>query len=121
MHFILYFLAFQHDIKLYHWTTLSYSRHKASDKLFSDLSDNIDKFVEIYIGIYGRPKFSKKELTNNYHIHNDKDIISCLDEFNNYLKTTIFNFISKDNTDLLKIRDSIIGDINQTKYLFTLE
>ena len=94
MSLILHFLEFQNMIKLYHWMTLSYARHKASDQLFSELSENIDKFVETYIGIYGRPKFTKKELTTSFTIHNDKDIISCLDDFNNYLKTTIFNFIS---------------------------
>ena len=121
MHFILYFLAFQNDIKLYHWTTLCYSRHKASDKLFESLSDNIDKFVEVYIGIYGRPKFNKKELNIVHHTHTDTDINKCLDKFIKYLETTIFDFISKDNTDLVNIRDSIIADINQTKYLFSLQ
>jgi len=120
MTFILYFLAFQNDIKLYHWMTLSYARHKASDDLFSKLSENIDKFVETYIGIYGRPKFTKKELASSFSIHNDNNIIQCLDKFNNYLKKDILNFISKDDTDLLNIRDSIVGDINQAKYLFAL-
>ena len=120
MSLILCFLAFQNDIKLYHWMTLSYSRHKASDKLFTELSENVDKFVETYIGIYGRPKFTKKELATSFTVHNDTNIIQCLDKFNNYLKKDILDFISKDDTDLLNIRDSIVSDINQTKYLFSL-
>ena len=31
------FFTFQHELKLYHWQTKSYSRHKATDKLYEKL------------------------------------------------------------------------------------
>ena len=37
-------------VKLYHWNTKSYSTHKATDDLYSSLNDNIDKFIEVYMG-----------------------------------------------------------------------
>ena len=38
------FLAFRDQLKIYHWQTLSYARHKASDKLVDDITDQIDRF-----------------------------------------------------------------------------
>ena len=33
------------QIKLFHWSVMKYSQHIALDKLYSSLSDNIDKFT----------------------------------------------------------------------------
>lgn len=120
-HIITYLLCMQNCIKLYHWMTTSYSRHVASDKLFGKISDNIDKFVEVYIGRYGRPKLSHKDLDCTLQNFNDSTIITFLDKFINYLDKDIFAFVSKTDTDLLNIRDEMVGDLNQTKYLFTLK
>lgn len=43
-------LTIRNQIKLYHWQTHRFSRHKATDDLVSSLDENIDKFVEIYMG-----------------------------------------------------------------------
>ena len=48
--YIQYFLNLLNQIKLFHWSVMKYSQHIALDKLYSSLSDNIDKFIEIYIG-----------------------------------------------------------------------
>ena len=54
------FLTFQVSLKIYHWQTLSYPRHKASDELFGSISEKIDKFVETLQGNRGnRFQFSK--------------------------------------------------------------
>ena len=45
------------QIKLYHWATTSYAKHKALDELHSALSDKTDLLVESYIG-----KFKKQPL-----------------------------------------------------------
>jgi hypothetical protein len=41
-------------IKLYHWGTLSYATHKATDDLYAKLNVNIDSFVEVMIGKDGK-------------------------------------------------------------------
>jgi len=51
-------LILRNQVKLYHWQTFSFGRHKATDELVSSLDDNIDKFTEAFMGRYGRPKFS---------------------------------------------------------------
>ena len=48
--FIPTFLHMLNTVKLYHWKTTSYSTHKATDQLYSDLNEKIDEFVEILLG-----------------------------------------------------------------------
>lgn len=102
--------------------TRSYPRHVASDKLHEKLLELSDKFVEVYIGKYQRPTLSKKDLSlASIDTHSDKDIIGFLDKMTSYLTKDIFKFISLENdTDLVNIRDEILAEINQAKYLFTL-
>ena len=45
-----YFLGLLGQIKLFHWTTRKYSSHKALDELHKNLGEDIDKFIEVYIG-----------------------------------------------------------------------
>ena len=47
---ILCFLELLNTIKIYHWSTLSYPTHKATDELHDKLSALVDSFIEIYIG-----------------------------------------------------------------------
>lgn len=37
----------QNQVKIYHFQTKSYARHKASDTLFTSLVTNIDRFGEV--------------------------------------------------------------------------
>ena len=45
-----YMLQMLITIKLYHWNTLSFSVHKATDDLYGVLNTLIDQFVEILLG-----------------------------------------------------------------------
>ena len=118
--FIKFFFSLQLNLKLYHWMTTRHPRHLASDKLFSDLAELVDQFIEVYIGKYGRPTINEFDIKVLYL--NDKSIIEFL---NMAIKKLTESFpdhidLTKD-TDLLNIRDEIIGSINRTLYLFTLE
>ena len=42
-----FFFTMREQIKLYHWQTHSYSRHKATDEVIENLDKNIDEFVEV--------------------------------------------------------------------------
>lgn len=121
MHVILFFFRMQHSIKLYHWMTMSHARHVAADKLYDELLDLVDDFVETFIGRYGRPKFTKKELTVEVVGADDTGIVKFLDECAGFLTKDLGKFVGKDDSDLWNIRDEILGKINQTKYLFTLQ
>ena len=46
-HMITYMLQMLMTVKLYHWNTLSFSTHKATDELYGTLNTLIDQFVEV--------------------------------------------------------------------------
>ena len=111
------FLGILNTVKLYHWNTYSYAKHKATDDLYSLLNEHIDKFVEIMMGKDEKriPGFSKKIV--NDPKSNFKARIYEYREFLIDLNKTL----DKDrDTDLLNVRDEILGDINQLLYLMTL-
>ena len=115
---IVFFLCMLNTIKLYHWKTLSYSQHKATDSLYESLNSNIDKFIEVYLG-----KNPRVDLTKMKYIP--------LNDFNslNELKKNILNYknflisisLTPEDSDLLTIRDELLIDLNQFLYLLTLK
>ena len=119
-HPLMFFLRFQNTLKMYHWMTTNYARHIASDKLEASMREKGDKFAEVFIGKYSRPKFSKKDLSDDVLVFNDIQIVAYLNQATTYLTTDIFKYIKQEDTELINIRDDILSDINQAKYLFTL-
>lgn len=113
------FFHMQHSIKLYHWQTTVFARHKATDDLLSSLSGLIDKFIEVYIGRYERPKF-KNGLKININELNEISAADTLNVYIKYMKNEIPKFLNEDDTDLYNIRDEMLGELNKTLYLFTL-
>jgi hypothetical protein len=113
------FLQYATLIKLYHWSTHSYSRHKASDQLYGDIQTGMDTFVEKYIGIYGRKEvFKGKCMPIDTKLLNDKEAVTLLHNMTKFLEEEVPKYTKE--TDLLNIRDEILGNVNQAKYLFTL-
>lgn len=119
--FVKFFFELQNTIKLYHWNTTSFARHKGADDLVESVIDLSDKFMEVYMGKYGRPnKSSSKTIAYSIKHYTDKEIVE-------YIKTSIKTLdnlsqqISPKDTDLLNIRDEVLGKLNQTLYLFTLD
>jgi len=112
-------LQFQLSVKILHWQTRSYAKHIATDTLYKSLSDNIDKFVEIMQGKYGRVKFSTDASISiiNFDKKNDENLIKYIQQ---WLETKLPKMIHEDDTDLLNIRDEMLGTVKQTRYLFTL-
>ena len=112
-------LTLRNQIKLYHWQTMSFARHKGTDELVEKLDGNIDKFVEVYMGKHGRPKVGHRASLNIRDYH-DKEAPKLLKEAINWLQTDLTQLLKKGDTDLLNIRDEIVADLNQALYLFTL-
>lgn len=109
---------FQSELKLYHWQTFSYSRHKASDKLVSITIDFIDTFIESYMGKYHRVK-SPKTITIRTRINDSNVVKQVIEPFLKFLKE--FNIFFKYDSELLNLKDEFVAKIQQTKYLFTLK
>jgi len=112
--------GFRQQLHIYHLQTESYARHKASDELLENLTLYIDTTIETYSGKYGRVKFSGP---TNIVIDNlnDDHGMSLLDNMIKYFLKEFPKYLDPAvDTDLLNLRDDIVGKINQTKYLYTL-
>jgi hypothetical protein len=111
------FFHMRAQIKLYHWQTRSFAEHKATDDLVAALDLNIDKFIEVYMGRYGRPYIKKTLPVKNLTVTGIRAFITKSDE---WLASSLPRMLKKNDSDLLNIRDEILADLNQIKYLFTL-
>ena len=105
-------------VKLYHWNTKSYSTHKATDDLYSSLNDNIDKFIEVYMGTMEKHVNLGENAKLLVHTHTTPE------RFKKYIlraKTYLEHIkLPQQSTDLYNIRDEILGDINKFIYLLSL-
>ena len=116
-----FFLQLRNQIKLYHWQTRIYARHIATDKALEVLEKSIDSFVEIYIGKYGRPKITGKNAEITLHNLSEPGIIRVINAAIKYLQGTLTKSLkAAADSDLINIRDEMIGELNQLLYLFTL-
>jgi flagellar hook-associated protein FlgK len=115
------FLELLTMVKLYHWKTKSYAQHKATDELYSKLNENIDTFVEILLGKdESRIKMVEKKL-RLLDMENLSDFKSRIYEYRNFLVKMSTYFNGKKDSDLLNVRDEILGDLNQFLYLLTFD
>ena len=108
------------QIKVYHWQTRIYSRHKATDKVIEELDENIDKYVEVYMGKYGRPKLISRNNTFKLLNLSEASIVKFVKQCITYLKGTLIKGLTPQDTDLFNIRDEMLSDLDQLLYLFTL-
>lgn len=112
------FLQIQSNIKLMHWYTTSYAQHVALDKLHSEVSDLGDKFVEVFIGKYGRPKLTKKDLAITLEVPGTATSVPYFNACIAYFQGLALD--PKEDSDLANLRDELVAAFNQAKYLFTL-
>jgi DNA-binding ferritin-like protein len=116
-----FFFTLRDQIKLYHWQTFSYSRHKATDGVIKELDEHIDKFVEVWSGKYGRSRLTSA--TNTLSVRNlgDAAMVRFVKESITYLQGSLTKSLAASDTDLANIRDEMLGNLHQLLYLFTLK
>jgi len=120
-HIVKVFLEMLNVIKIYHWETRSFSQHKATDELYGRLNEHIDKFVEILLGKdQSRIQMVEREI-KLMDASNIKDFQERIFEYRRFLTDMNIYFDSSRDTDLLNVRDEILGDINQFLYLLTFD
>lgn len=120
MDLVHFFFKLETEVKLFHWQTPSYAQHQASDKLHATLLPLIDEFMEVYQAKYSRVQSKEPELKFSIKQRDLQSMIEFLTRCMKYLNSLDEKGIipSKD-TDLLNIRDEMVGTINQTIYLFS--
>lgn len=112
-------LLILNQIKMYHWQTESFAQHKALGNTYDSLNDLIDNFVEILIGKYGRDVLVSSTL--NIRRSEDLDLGDSLNSILPYLINLTDVLDQKSDSDLLNVRDEMLGEINKLKYLLTLK
>ena len=105
-------------IKLFHFQTKLFGAHKASDAYLEKFAQTMDKFLEIAQGIYGKITIKKYTLTGSSH--SDDNIVKNLDGIITSLRENIDDIL-QEYTDLINIRDELVGDAEQLKYLLTFK
>jgi DNA-directed RNA polymerase specialized sigma subunit len=108
------------QIKLYHWQTKSFSRHKATDGIIDALDELIDKYVEVYMGRYGRPKMTSRNNTVQVKNLSEANVVRFIKQCITYLQSELVKGLKPQDTDLINLRDEMLADLNQLLYLFTL-
>ncbi len=110
-----------HVIKLYHWNTKSYATHKATDGLHEKLGELVDHYVEVFIGkIDAKLKMTDyKELTIK-NLTSNNEMETFILELIDFLMSVHTKLDVNRDTDLLNIRDEIVGELNQFLYLLRL-
>lgn len=114
-------LTLQAQLRILHWQTKSYAEHQALGGLYSDLDGHIDEFVETFSGRYGVPtaKDSYKLTMVNYK--NNAGCVEIIDKAIAYMTKDVSGMLKPEDTDLLNIRDEMLGALNKTKYLLRLK
>jgi len=126
-HLVKVFFEMLNMVKLYHWKTHSHAQHKATDELYTKLNEHIDKFIEVLLGkLNGANKSNDRIKMMEKRIdlidsNNVKDFKSRIFEYREFLTDFNMHFDSKNDSDLLNIRDEILADINQFLYLMSFD
>ena len=113
-------MTYRQQLHIYHWQTPSYARHKASDELLGKISNFIDEFMEKYFGKYGKVHISVP-INITLNNMNDAEAMTYLDVMISYFEDKLPTYLDAKDTDLINLRDDILGAIKQTKYLYTLQ
>lgn len=118
--FSLKLIQIQTQFKFLHWQTFGDAKHKAYGEIYDSLTESIDKFVEIMMGKYGRVKF-ESEFSIMFQDISAISVQDFVDGIEEFLINMTDQLDNRRDTDLLNIRDEILGDINQLKYRLTLK
>ena len=115
-----FLLEAQIQFKIMHWQTKGYARHNAFGMIYDTLSDLIDTFVEEAMGKYGRFVLEEGDKTiqlQNLSEINGKAMI-------NTIAQSLVQFTDEfdpTDTNLLNVRDEMLGSVYKLSYLLTLE
>lgn len=110
-------LGLQNQIRIFHWQTASYAEHKALGKAYEALDGLIDTLIESYMGATGEKIKAGFKLT--LVDHKNKAAVDLMNQAYTFLTGELEETL-KGRSELLNIRDEILGVVQQTRYLLTL-
>ena len=116
-----FLLESQMQLRILHWQTKGYARHIAFGETYSTLDGLIDDFIEISMGKYGRFSLSDSEKTLNLKNISELELSVFLKNMKSTLIGLTSQLSSEKDTDLLNLKDEMLGIVNKLSYLLTLE
>lgn len=118
---VIKFVGMQQQFRMLHWQTKSYAKHNAYGGIYKSLDGLIDEFIETYMGKYGRVTFESGEGTIILKNTESLDLNSFIKENISWLKSLTQKLNPENDSDLLNIRDEVMGSLNKLRYLLTLK
>lgn len=107
------------SIKLYHYQVISGFRHSRCDWMFKNFLGHSDRFLET---MQGHSKYGRISVKNDMNLHittlTDSNIQDYFQDFALFLTDVVPKMIDND-VELLNVRDELLADVNQFKYLMT--
>lgn len=105
------------QVKLFHWATTEYAKHKALDDLHSTLQTRVDDLIEAYIGLNrktaGLPKFTLTCKATSDH----KKIMDYLEKTRDDIRAMLETDIE---SELKNIIEDILAAYDRAIYLSRL-
>ncbi len=117
---IIKLVQIQNQFRFLHWQTHWEAKHIVYGKVYENLGELIDNFVEACMGKHGRPEF-ENEFMISFQDIKSLSIQNFLDGITEFLVSLTDIYDNKYDTDLLNIRDEMLFEINKLKYLLTLK
>lgn len=117
---ILKLVQIQNQFRFLHWQTYGDAKHRAYGETYEQLGEFLDEFAEITMGKYGRYEFDA-EFSIMFQDISKLTLQNFLDGITEFLVGLSDQLDSRYDTDLLNLRDEILGMTNKLKYLLTLK
>jgi hypothetical protein len=118
-HILEILMAHINQIRLYHWKTMSYARHKATDEYMETLNPIIDNIIESLQG--GREMRIVDSFKTDYISLTDNTAMAYLKSHRDWLEHRMPILLNKEETDILNLRDEMLAALKRLMYLFTLK
>lgn len=107
------------QIRLFHWKTSSFARHKATDKYMKIINPIIDNIIESLQG--GRGKRISDAFGTKYRELTEDNVMEHLKVYRHWLENHMPILLDKSETDILNLRDELLAAVKRLMYLFTLK
>ena len=117
---VLKLVQIQLQWKFLHWQTFGDAKHRLYGEIYDGLGDLIDEFTETMMGKYGRVEFDP-EFSIMFQDIKSLSVQNFMDGITEFLVGMTDLLDSRYDTDLLNIRDEMLGLINKSKFLITLK
>ncbi len=114
------FFAHQIQIKLYHFQTSKYGAHKTLDCYLCKFTSNLDRFMEVAQGFLDT-RVSQENVRLDVPMLNAENVNGMLDQFKNNILNGVVESKFGTHKGLSAIRDEMVADLDQLKYLLTFD